>query len=136
VTAENRRGNITEELARAEEASRASDLLFRNGLVRDAVSKLYYELLYHVRALLLTKELEPRSHEGALRLFSLHFVKPGIFEPQAAHIFSRLMKLREEADYDPSYVFAPSDYAQLSEEVRGLLARIKDYLKDAGYERK
>ena len=136
MTAENRLGNITEELARAEEASRAADLLFRNGLVRDAVSKLYYELLYHVRALLLTKELEPRSHEGALRLFSLHFVKPAIFEPQAAHLFSRLMKLREEADYDPSYVFASGDYAQLSEEAKALAVRIRDHLKDAGYERK
>jgi uncharacterized protein (UPF0332 family) len=52
---------------------------------------------------LLTEGLEPKSHEGALRLFGLHFVKPGAFEAKDSHIFSKLMKLREEADYNPSY---------------------------------
>ena len=75
MTQENMRANIESEITRADEAKRAAELLSRNDLVRDAVSKLYYYLLHQVQALLLTVGLEPRSHEGALRLFSLHFVK-------------------------------------------------------------
>jgi len=75
---ENKKANIREEIERADEAIKAADLLFDNGFLKDAVSKLYYSLLYCIRALLLTKGLEPKSHEGALRLFGLHFVKPKI----------------------------------------------------------
>ena len=76
---ENKRENIREEIDRANEAIRAANLLFENRFVKDAISKLYYSLLYSVRGLLLTEGLEPKSHEGALRLFGLHFVKPGAF---------------------------------------------------------
>jgi hypothetical protein len=58
----------------------AANLLFENDFLQDAISRLYYFLLHNTRALLLTKGLEPKSHdEGALRLFGLHFVKEGIF---------------------------------------------------------
>lgn len=89
---ENIKKDILEELNRAREALMSAELLFERGLLRDSISRLYYFVLYNVRALLLTKGLEPRSHEGALRLLSLHFIKEGILEPKMAHIFSRLMK--------------------------------------------
>ena len=95
---ENKRENIREEMDRADESMKAADLLFNNGFIRDAVAKLYYSLLYTVRAIRLTKGPEPKSHEGALRLLGLHFVKPGIFEAKDSHVFSKLMKYRQEAD--------------------------------------
>jgi uncharacterized protein (UPF0332 family) len=67
---DNKKENIREEIDRAKEAIRAAQLLFENGFVRDAISKLYYSLLYSVRGLLLAKGLEPKSHEGALRLLA------------------------------------------------------------------
>ena len=87
---ENKKKNILEEMQRAGKAMEAANLLFNNGLLNDAISRLYYFVLYKIRALLLTKGLEPRSHEGTLRLFGLHFVKEGIFDPKSSHIFSKL----------------------------------------------
>ena len=118
---------------RANEAMRAANLLFENGFVRDAVSKIYYSLLYSIRALLLTEGLEPKSHEGALRLFGLHFVKPGAFEAKESHVFSKLMKLREEADYNPSYTFTPEDFAEFKSEAEGVIQKITNYLKNKTY---
>lgn len=129
----NKRENIREEIERSVEAMRAAQLLYENGLLRDAVSKLYYSLLYRVRALLLTEGLEPRSHEGALRLFGLHFVKAGIFEPKDSHLFSKLMKYREEADYNPSYRFTKEDYLEFRGEAEGLAQKINAYLKERNY---
>jgi len=40
-----------------------------------------------VRALLLGKGLEPKTHEGALRLLGLHFVKPGIVSTPSVTYF-------------------------------------------------
>ena len=130
---ENKRENIREEIERATEVKRAAELLFSNNFIKDAVSKLYYFLLYSVRALLLTKGLEPKSHEGALRLFGLHFVKEGLFMAQDSHVFSKLMKFREEADYNPSYMFTKEDFKDLAKEADNLFLKIKAYLKDKYY---
>lgn len=133
MNGENIRTAITEELNRAEETFRAAELLFENNFITDAVSKLYYYLLYNIRALLLTKDLEPRSHEGVLRLFGLHFVKTKIFEPNTSHILSKMMKFREEADYNPTYTFEEGDYTEFRDEVLSLSEDIKKYLSEAGF---
>ena len=106
MTERNRRHAVAAEISRASDALKAADLLAANELFSDAVSRLYYFVLSHVRALLLTVDLEPRSHEAALRLLSLHFVKAGVLHRETAHVFAKLMKFREEADYNPSYSFA------------------------------
>ena len=130
---ENQRENVREEIDHAKESMKAADLLFNNGFVRDAVAKLYYSLLYMVRAILLTKGLEPRSHEGALRLFGLHFVKQGIFEAKDSHVFSRLMKYRQEADYNPSYTFTLEDYVEFKKEAEMVMQRITSRLEKESY---
>ena len=130
---ENKRENIREETDRADESMRAADLLFDNGFMRDAVAKLYYSLLYMIRAILLTKGLEPKSHEGALRLFGLHFVKQGVFETRDSHLFSKLMKYRQEADYNPSYMFSSEDYMEFKQEVVIVLQKISTWLEQEGY---
>lgn len=129
----NKKSNLKEEISRAEETMKAPDLLFENGFVKDAISKLYYVLLYYIRGLLLTKGLEPRSHEGALRLFSLHFVKTGDFDPKDSHIFSKMMKYREEADYNPSYIFTAEDFNTFKNDAEALARKITTYLIKKGY---
>jgi len=130
VTEDNRKENIRAELGRATEAIAAATLLYENGFISDAVSRLYYFVLYHVRALLLSKGLEPRSHDGALRLFGLHFVREGLMDRRAAHIFSKLMKFREEADYNPVSMFTEEDFLALKGEAETLSGLIKRYLEE------
>ena len=128
MTAENRKVNIKEELSRADAAYKAALLLFEGGFLSDAVSRIYYFLLYNVRALLLTKGLEPRSHEAALRLLSLHFVKNGPLPTDISHLFSKVMKYREEADYNPSYQFTPNEVELLLQEADSFAAALKKHI--------
>jgi uncharacterized protein len=115
MTEENKKENIKAELDRASMALDASTLLFENGFLSDAISRLYYFMLHSIRALLLTIGLEPRSHEGVLRVFGLRFIKTGIFWIRESHIFASLMKYREEADYNSPYTFVKEDYAEFKE---------------------
>lgn len=132
MTEENTRKNIAEELARAKECLTSADLLFSHGHLADAVSRLYYHVYHSVRALLLSRGLEPKTHEGALRLLSLHFTKPGTLDAETSHIFTRLMKYREEADYNPSYVFTKDDYARFKVEADSLFELIIERLRIEG----
>ena len=118
---------------RASESISAANLLFDNGYLNDAVSRLYYFILHNMRALLLTEGLEPKSHEGVVRLFGLHFVKPGVFDPKASHMFVKLMKYREEADYNPSYVFTREDFLEFRKEAGYISDKIRSYLMEKGY---
>jgi uncharacterized protein (UPF0332 family) len=129
----NKRINIESELNRANDALKAAELLAQNDLCNDAVSKLYYVLLYCVRALLLLKGIEARSHEGALRMFGLHFIREGLIEVSYSHIFSKMMKYREEADYNPHYYFTREDYAEYKKEVDEFSEMVSTYLKNAGF---
>lgn len=133
MTDENRVANLRDELARAQTALKAADLLADQHLANDAISRLYYYLFYHVRALLLTKGLESRSHGGMLRLFSLHFVKSGVFPARSAHLLSKLMKYREEADYDTAHEFTDDDFAELRAEASALASAIQEHIAEAGY---
>ncbi len=133
MTEENKKINIKAELERADEALRAADILMSNGLLKDAVSRLYYFVLHTTRALLLTKELEPKSHEGVLRIFGLHFVREGIFEPKDSHAFSKIMKFREEADYNPAYIFTEEDFVEYRGGAQRLSDKIREYLRTLGY---
>ena len=128
MTNDNVNENIHAELERAGQALAAAVLLADHGYINDAVSRLYYVVLYHVRALLLTKALEPRSHEGALRLLGLHFVRVGIIDKKSAQIFSKLMKFREEADYNPSMMFSEDDFRGYLHEAEEVASEIKDYI--------
>lgn len=133
MTEANKKDNIREELHRARECFRGAEVLNTNGLFADAISRLYYYVFHAVRALLLAKGLEPKTHEGALRLFSMHFVKAGSFEPESAHVFSRLMKYRGEADYNPSYIFTGQDYQNFKKEAEALFQMITNHLTHDGY---
>jgi uncharacterized protein (UPF0332 family) len=129
VTEGNKKENIRDELERAGEALRSADLLCESRLYRDAVSRLYYQLYHTVRALLLSEGLEPKTHEGALRLLGMNFVKKGILTSGDSHVFSRLMKYREEADYNPTYVFTGADYIEFRKDAEGLCSKIRHYLE-------
>ncbi len=133
MTEKNKIENIRVAMEKASKTLSEAELLFNGGFIAGAVSRLYYFLLHSVRALLLTKGLEPKSHEGVLRVFSLHFVKEGIFDPKTSHILARLMKYREEADYNPSYIFTSEDFIEFKTEVEALTDKIKGYLMEKGY---
>jgi len=133
VTEQNRAHAVAEEKRRANDALRAADLLVANELYSDAISRLYYCVLARVRALLLTLDLETRSHEAALRLLSLHFVKAGTLPRETAHVFAKLMKFREEAAYNASYLFTAEDFDELRIEALRLAQATEALIRAAGY---
>lgn len=135
MIAQNKKINIEEELERSNQSRQAARLLALadGNLINDAISRLYYFAFHAVRALLLTKGLQPKSHEGAVNLLSRHFVKEKVLPGRVAHILSRLLKYREQADYSSSYVFAREDFEQFQAEAEELFSTIVEYLKQEGH---
>ena len=106
------------EVERADEALKSVGLLIDGECYRDAMSRLYYAVFHYTRALLATKEFNPKSHQGALQLFSQHFVKTGIVELEAGRILARQQKFRSESDYNVEFRFDRDSIMQEYEDAR------------------
>jgi uncharacterized protein len=75
-------------------------ILFEKKRLFSSVNRIYYALFYEVTALLRTKNLSSPKHTGIKSLFFLHFVKPGIVDPEIGKFYSRIFDFRKEGDYD------------------------------------
>ena len=60
------------------------EILIENNFYNTAVSRLYYSCFHVTRALLLTKELTPKTHSGVISMLHEHFVSEGNFDEKHA----------------------------------------------------
>ncbi len=128
MTFENKKKNIHEEMDRGDESYRAAEVLSKEGLFSDSISRIYYAAFHYASALLLSKGLETQSHKGMGHLLSLHFVKEGLIEPKYSRIFSQSQKFREESDYTAGFVFTREDVTEELRKVKEFREVIVDYL--------
>ncbi len=56
-------------LEEADEKLDSAKLLLENGYFKDAVSRAYYCMYNAARALLLTKDISPKTHKGLIAKF-------------------------------------------------------------------
>lgn len=52
---------------------------------------------------------------------------------RASHTFAKLMKYREEADYNPACMFTKEDFIEFRREAENLVSKINGYLKEKRY---
>jgi len=132
MTLDNQRTNIAEELRRSDEALAAAEALLTAGFPTDSVSRAYYAAYHALRALLLSRSLEPRSHSGAIALFARELVRPGHMPSSYSRLLAGLQRSRELADYSAALSFSPDDARAQIEEARSFVAAARDYLRREG----
>jgi uncharacterized protein (UPF0332 family) len=106
VNAENITHNVQAEQRRAAESLQAAEALASLRLYNDAISRAYYVALYTVRALLVSRGLEAKSHHGVHQLFHLHWVRTGEFDSAIAADLANLATYRELSDYNSTVIFS------------------------------
>ncbi len=124
----NRIANAKVEIEAAREALSASAALLDDGLLRSAVSRLYYGMLHLVRALVVSRGFDPRTPEGVETLFGLHLVRSGVVDVRYSKVFAHLQKFREQADYGPLLALAPEDIAKDLEAVNEFAGVVEQIL--------
>lgn len=134
MTEDNREANALDELARGQQSLDAAAALVAAGLHADAVSRAYYGAYHHVRALLYSRGLEPRSHAGALHLLNVEFIRPGLLASANNRLLSGLQRSRELADYDPAALFSADDAKAALDDARAFATEVRRMLKAAGIE--
>jgi uncharacterized protein (UPF0332 family) len=116
-------------LSSADERLKSARVLLEAGQFRDSISRSYYALLDAVCALLFSKGLVAKSHEGAVRLFGLHFVKPGIIDKKYSRYFHLLLEEREDADYERRKIFSQIDAKEALGDAQEFVELVRNLLR-------
>jgi len=133
VNEKNRRQNVLDEIARGEQALRAAEALLGLGLNSDAISRAYYAAYHFLRALLLTRGIEPKTHAGAISQFSLEFVRAGLLPSSHNRLLGGLQRMRELADYDAAVQFSEDDAKSEIEDARAFAMEAQGLLTREGW---
>ena len=128
----NTRELITKRLNRAYKNLDVAKPLFTNEFYEDSVSKSYYALFFEVKALLLTKNLDPKKHSGVISFFNRYFVKTKELERELADILKLAQKERISADYDEFYSASVEEARAQLENAEKFLQRVKELLQEKG----
>jgi len=95
----NKEASIRLKIVKASSLLTEIDVLIQHHFYATAVNRLYYACFHATKALLLTKDLIPKTHSGVIAMLHQHFVQSNIFDASHAAFFSRLMQERMEDDY-------------------------------------
>jgi uncharacterized protein (UPF0332 family) len=99
-------------IARALETIEAAEYDMRGNFTLAAINRIYYACYYCMSALLLTKNIYAKTHQGTRAKFSEIFIKTGLFPGNIAEHIKNAFDLRQEADYDFD-ANVPDDIANL-----------------------
>ena len=87
---------------------------------RTSVNRAYYAALNAVRAILILEGANPETHDGAVTLLSLRFVKTGVLPVDLVKKFKILLSRRTDVDYgdfDSTGVAEAGDSLKCAEEI-------------------
>jgi hypothetical protein len=89
----------------AKEQLISSKILFEDEHYRDSITLVYYAMYSSALALLLKKNISPKTHEGVLRQLAKEYVKEGLFSKESYDYLYDGRTLRNKSSYDYSIVF-------------------------------
>ncbi len=89
-----------------------------------AVSRLYYSCFHATKALLLTKDIMPKTHIGVVNQLHHSFVLPGLFDSAHATFFSRLMQERIDDDYSDFMIINETEVSEYIEPTKEYVAYV------------
>ncbi|WP_297981744.1 HEPN domain-containing protein [uncultured Methanobrevibacter sp.] len=83
----------------------SSRLLFENGQYRDSITLSYYAMYSSALALLLKKDISPKTHDGTLRQLGKEYVKEGLLSRESYRYIYDARSMRNKSSYDYSMTF-------------------------------
>ena len=87
----------------------SSKTLFEAGQYRDSITMAYYAMYSSALALLLKKDISPRTHEGTLRQLAKEYVKTGLLSRESYYFIYNARETRNDSSYDYSRTFSDED---------------------------
>ncbi len=125
--------NVDNYMSRAYDCLRQARILMNDDEYTGVCNRTYYAYFDSIRALLATLDIATRSHAAVQNLFSLHFVKAGLFAREDIWVVSKLFEMRQESDYDADPAVDETDAQYALTVTIEFLLQVEAYLKQNGF---
>ena len=117
----------------AAETLRAAEVLVREGLPGDAVTRAHQACVHAERALLATEKRSPPDVRSVHRMATLHFLQNDRLPPQGLAAVEHLWELRCRVDDLPLARVAPDEAEQALAAARSFVADVRAHLAAEGH---
>jgi uncharacterized protein (UPF0332 family) len=124
---------VLKRIEKAEERLEVARLLYNQKCYDDSISRSYYSIFFATKALLLTKDIDPRTHSAVRNQFAQHFVKTKEIEPEFNDILKEAKEIRERGDYSEFYSASCEEAKLQLENAEKFLQRVKKVLQEKGF---
>lgn len=132
MTEENQLANARAELGKARRALAAADRLIEAGLFEDAASRLYYAAFHMASAVLLSVDVEVRTHAALQSLFAQHVVHAGLVAPDCSRRLATLFGVRQQADYNRHFTLDEAGAREERARAAALIGELEGVLRARG----
>ena len=116
-------------LAKAKQLFAEVEVLIDNSFYNTAINRLYYSCFHATKALLLTKDLIPKTHSGTATILHQYFVLTNEFDASHASFFGKLMQERIEDDYNDFMILEVDDALVFFNPAKDYLVYVEDLIQ-------
>jgi uncharacterized protein (UPF0332 family) len=121
---------VRRELQLADESLDDAEFLLQDDQLKAAANRAYYAMFYAVRAALASDGMErPRTHKGAINLFSRYWVRTGKVDKVFAGNLQDAFDLRQKGDYDVYAVLGGKVVRETIEKAKTFVSIFKEILE-------
>ena len=92
-------------------------------------NRLYYSLFHAVNALLICDGHSVNTHRGVISVFGSDYIRTGIFSSKDGRLYSDLLTIRNNSDYNCSYEATEEEIKPLIEPTKQLIDNIGKYIQ-------
>jgi uncharacterized protein (UPF0332 family) len=114
----------------ADEKIVVAQKLFDLSYFDDTTSRAYYGMFYAAKAILLSIDIDVKSHAGVLNQFSQYFIKPGRLDKKYGRMFALAQRAREMSDYNPEISVSQNDAQKAIVTAQIFVEKMKELLGD------
>ena len=101
------------------------------GDYKAAANRSYYAIFHTMRAVLILEDVPERSkHSGVIALFQQRYLKTGILDKSLSRIITDAFEVRNEADYDVSYIISKDEVLEQIRRAGIFMEALETYLKE------
>ena len=101
------------------------------GDYKAAANRSYYAIFHTMRAVLILEDVPERSkHSGVIALFQQRYIKTGILDKSLSRIVTNAFEVRNEADYDVSYIISKDEVLEQICRAEVFMGAVETYLKE------
>lgn len=106
----------------------SSKMLFEGGQYRDSITMSYYAMYSSALALLLKKNISPKTHEGTLRQLAKEYVKEGLFSKETYGYLYDARETRNDSSYGYSKTFSEETAYELISQAEKFINEVENLL--------